>query len=140
MPSVGYKVFHVARLAKARLPTPKADGESSLDVTATTLENNRLTVRIDRNGDIASIYDKDAKRELLSAPVMLELRDNLSPPWPAWEVLYDTVQVPAREYVVEADDPHRRARAGARGARDHEARRGIDVRAARSRHRRRRPR
>ena len=72
---------------------------SSLEVTGTTLENNRLMVRIDRNGDIASIYDKDAKHELLSAPVMLELRDNLSPPWPAWEVLYDTVRGPAREYV-----------------------------------------
>jgi alpha-mannosidase len=70
-----------------------------LSVTQTSLENNRLTVTIDRNGDIASIYDKDAKHELLSAPAMLELRDNLSPPWPAWEVLYDTVQAPAREYV-----------------------------------------
>ena len=92
LPSVGFRVFHVR--AKAG---PSAS--TSLSVTQTSLENNRLTVTIDRNGDIASIYDKDAKHELLSAPVMLELRDNLSPPWPAWEVLYDTVQAPAREYV-----------------------------------------
>jgi alpha-mannosidase len=92
LPSVGFKVFHV------RAKTAAA-AASSLAVTATTLENNRLSVTIDRNGDIASIYDKDAKHELLSAPVMLELRDNLSPPWPAWEVLYETVQAPAREYV-----------------------------------------
>jgi len=92
MPSVGYKVFHI---------TPAAAADAGrLDITATSLENNRLAVKIDRNGDIASIYDKDARRELLSAPVMLELRDNPSPPWPAWEVLYDTVRAPAREYVA----------------------------------------
>ena len=100
LPSVGFKVFHVAaKPPTAHRPPPTAAATSSLEVTATSLENNRLRVTIDRNGDIASIYDRDAKHELLSAPVMLELRDNLSPPWPAWEVLYDTVQAPAREYV-----------------------------------------
>ncbi|HVH55856.1 MAG TPA: glycoside hydrolase family 38 C-terminal domain-containing protein [Vicinamibacterales bacterium] len=94
LPSVGFKVFHARTRANEAV-----SGASSLNVTQTTLENNRLTVTIDRNGDVASIYDKDAKHELLSAPVMLELRDNLSPPWPAWEVLYDTVQGAAREYV-----------------------------------------
>lgn len=98
-PSVGFKVFHVTGggaggEAKASPYVP------SLRVTANTLENNRLKVRIDDNGDIASIYDKEAKRELLKAPVMLELRDNPSPSWPAWEVLYNTVQGPAREYVA----------------------------------------
>ncbi len=93
-PSVGFRVYHVTAGA-AGAPAP-----SSLKVTATTLENNRLSVKIDANGDIASIYDKDAKRELLRAPVMLELRDDPSASWPAWEVLYDTVQAPAREYVA----------------------------------------
>ena len=110
MPSVGFKVFHVsaepapaggpkAAIGGAKAP-PYVPSSSSLKVSATTLENNRLSVKLDANGDIASIYDKDAKRELLKAPVMLELRDNPSPPWPAWEVLYDTVQAPAREYVA----------------------------------------
>lgn len=110
LPSVGFKVFHVRakadRADRQRSTTgpqgaSSSSGASSLVVTQTTLENNRLAVTIDRNGDISSIYDKDAKHELLSAPVMLELRDNLSPPWPAWEVLYDTVQAPAREYVAK---------------------------------------
>ncbi len=93
-PSVGFRVYHVTAGA-AGAPAP-----SSLTVTATTLENNRLSVKLDANGDIASIYDKDAKRELLRAPIMLELRDDPSASWPAWEVLYDTVQAPAREYVA----------------------------------------
>jgi alpha-mannosidase len=92
VPSLGFKVFTVS-------PSTAADADSSLKVTASSLENNRLSVRIDQNGDIASIYDKEAKHELLRAPVMLELRDNPSPDWPAWEVLYDTVNGPAREFV-----------------------------------------
>ncbi len=121
MPSIGYKVFHVtprvasgfsrtrvasgfSRTSDVRL---KADATKEVRLKADArasqaeLENNRLTVKIDRNGDIASIYDKDARRELLSAPVMLELRDNLSPPWPAWEILYDAVRAPAREYLAQ---------------------------------------
>ncbi|RYG87182.1 alpha-mannosidase, partial [bacterium] len=35
---------------------------------ARTIENDRLKVTIDRNGDIGSIYDKTAKREVLRAP------------------------------------------------------------------------
>ncbi len=92
--SIGYRVYHVSGTAAAGAPPA-----GPLSVSADTLENNRLTVRIDRNGDIASVYDKDAKRELLKAPIMLELRDNYSPAWPAWEVLYQTVHGPAREYA-----------------------------------------
>jgi alpha-mannosidase len=94
VPSMGFGVFHVSAAAAAE---PAA---TSVKATASSLENNRIRVRIDENGDIASIYDKDAKHELLTAPVMLELRDNPSPAWPAWEVLYETVQAPAREYVA----------------------------------------
>ncbi len=93
VPAVGYKVVHVRAAAAPR------QTEAAVDVTENSLENNRLSVKIDRNGDISSIYDKDAKRELLRAPIMLELRDDPSSNWPAWEVLYDTVQAPAREYV-----------------------------------------
>jgi alpha-mannosidase len=93
VPAVGFKVVHVRAAAASRSPQP------SVDVSENTLENNRLSVKIDRNGDISSIYDKDAKRELLRAPIMLELRDDPSSNWPAWEIQYDTVQSPAREYV-----------------------------------------
>ncbi|HEX5069444.1 MAG TPA: glycoside hydrolase family 38 C-terminal domain-containing protein [Vicinamibacterales bacterium] len=94
VPSLGYRVFNVSAA-----PAGSAPPATSVRATSSTLENNRISVRIDSHGDIASIYDKDARHELLKAPIMLELRDNPSPSWPAWEVLYDTVQSPAREYV-----------------------------------------
>jgi alpha-mannosidase len=104
VPSIGYKVFHVsaapaAPAASATSAAAAARG-SSLRASTSSLENNRLAVKIDQNGDIASIYDKDAKHELLHAPVMLELRDDPSAQWPAWELQYDVVQAPAREYLA----------------------------------------
>ena len=96
VPSIGYKVYQVRTAAAA---AAKADA-STLAVTPSSIENNRISVKIDRNGDISSIYDRDARRELLRAPVSLELRDDPSPAWPAWEVLYDSVQAPAREYLA----------------------------------------
>ncbi len=47
---------------------PAAAAKSTLGVTATSLENERYLVKIDANGDIASIIDKEASRELLGAP------------------------------------------------------------------------
>lgn len=93
MPGIGFKVFEVARSASA--PTMP----SSLKVTDSTLENARYTVKIDANGDIASVYDKQAGRELLKTPVRLEMRDDPSPDKPAWRILWDTVNSPVREYV-----------------------------------------
>src|SRR5205814_682540 len=54
VPSIGFKVFTVSGAVAAA-------EASSLRVSASSLENNRISVRIDQNGDIASIYDKDAK-------------------------------------------------------------------------------
>src|SRR5262249_176701 len=94
MPSVGFKVFHVTGLSRTAL------AESHLRVTPSSVENNRISVKIDQNGDISSIFDKDARRELLRAPATIELRADPSPQWPAWEVLYGGVEAPAREYLA----------------------------------------
>ena len=94
MPSVGFKVFDVREDHGYQAP-------SSLRVTASSLENSRYRVNIDTNGDIASVFDKEAKRELLKAPIRLEMRDNPSPDKPAWRILYETVTAPVREYPTK---------------------------------------
>lgn len=88
---VGFRAFEV-RSGTAKGPS------SSLKVTPTSLENARYLAKIDSNGDLSSIVDKEAKQELLRAPIRLELRDNPSPDKPAWRILYDTVNSPPREY------------------------------------------
>ncbi len=46
------------------------DGE--LDVDKHSLENANYTVKLDKNGDIASIFDKRVGKELLEKPAQLE--------------------------------------------------------------------
>jgi len=94
MPSVGFKVYG------AEASTTPATWPSELRVTPTTLANARYTVTIDANGDIASVIDREAKRELLKSPIRLEMRDDPSPDKPAWRILWETVSAPVREYVT----------------------------------------
>lgn len=96
MPPVGFKVFDVQESTGYNSLT-----STGLRVTPSSLENERYRVAIDTNGDIASVFDKAAKRELLKSPIRLEMRDDPSPDKPAWRILYDTVTAPVREYPVK---------------------------------------
>jgi alpha-mannosidase len=98
MPSVGFKVFDVLPGAVFVRRSPLAFNKGT---RVSTLENQRYIVTVDANGDIASVFDKDAGKELLRAPVRLEMRDDLSPDKPAWRILWDTVNAPVREYPVQ---------------------------------------
>jgi len=91
MPSVGYKVFDVSN-------DPATSYVRKTSASASTIENERYTVKIDANGDIASIYDRAASKELLKSPVRLEMRDDPSPDKPAWRILFSTINAPVREY------------------------------------------
>lgn len=93
VPSAGFAVYEVRPSAS---PSQLTTG---LSVTESSLENDRYLVTLDSNGDVSSIYDKDAGRELLSAPMRLELLDDNSSRWPAWEVLYNDVQATPRSYL-----------------------------------------
>jgi alpha-mannosidase len=92
--STTFKVFRVmaGKAAPPRVAYP-------LKVSESSLENVFYKVQIDTNGDIASIFDKLRSRELLQAPIRLELRNDPSPDKPAWRILWDTVNSPPREYV-----------------------------------------
>ena len=98
MPSVGFKVFEV-RAGNPRLLSQRGV-RPALTVTSTTLENARYAVKIDANGDLSSVVDKETGRELLQGPVRLEMRNDPSPDKPAWRILWDTVNSLPREYVT----------------------------------------
>jgi alpha-mannosidase len=97
VPSVGFKVFDVH--AGQTPGTDRGAPGGRADLTAMNLEDSKYRVHIDPNGDIASIFDKDVNRELLAAPIRLEMRDNPSPDKPAWRILWETVSAPPREVV-----------------------------------------
>ncbi len=91
LPSLGFALFDLrAGGAPAAPPScPLTAGESFL-------ENERLRVEIDRHGDIASIVDKRDARELLAAPIGLEILDNFSARFPSWEIRWEDTSRPAR--------------------------------------------
>jgi alpha-mannosidase len=90
-PPVGYAVYHVGPAAAA--------APSALKVTASSLENARYRVALDRNGDVSSIFDKSVGKELLAAPIRLALSTDAPRQWPAWNMDWDQVHAAPRAYV-----------------------------------------
>jgi len=93
VPSVGFAVYDVRPA-----DTPAAES-SALKVSESSLENARYRVTIDENGDVASIYDKSLKRELLKAPARLALQTEHPFDWPAWNMDWADQEKPPRGYV-----------------------------------------
>ena len=64
---------------------------SVLTINGDTISNQKYEVRLNKNGDIQSIIDKeDNDRELLAKPVVLgQFNYTGSKDWPAWEMNYN---------------------------------------------------
>jgi len=90
-PSAGYAVYDVRPAASA--------ARSSLSVSDHRLENARYRVKIDDNGDIASVFDKRANKELLAAPARLAIKDDTPQQWPAWNMDWENEIKAPRAYV-----------------------------------------
>jgi alpha-mannosidase len=79
LPSAGLSVFNVSETSEKQSPT-------DLKAEDKTIENGFFRVRIDENGDIASIYDKKASREVLSKPASLQFQREAPSDWPSWNM------------------------------------------------------
>ena len=135
VPSSGYAVFDVqsadATGGGAAAPVAKGkSAESALSVTESTIENARYRIRLDANGDVASLFDKSMKKELLSAPIRLAIKTDKPVEWPAWNMDWaDQQKAPRALRAGDAEGPRRRERPGARGHRGGARDRGLRVRA-----------
>jgi alpha-mannosidase len=92
VPSVGFAVFSARESSDAA-------GARSLKATERSLENSRYRVTINDAGDIASVFDKPANRELLSALARLALLDESPRSWPAWNMDWEDRNKAPRGYV-----------------------------------------
>ncbi len=92
VPSVGVQIYDV-RPSQTPCELP-GQSEAISSVTATTLENGRLRIRLNADGDIDNILDKSAELQLLGEAATLEQFHDVSRGWPAWEVLWDTIGKP----------------------------------------------
>ena len=91
VPSVGYAVYTALRGETTRA--------TSLKVTDLMLENHRYRVELNREGDVARVFDKKLNRELLQAPLRLALKDDTPAQWPAWNMDWSDQRKPPRSYV-----------------------------------------
>jgi len=91
--SVGFAVYDVQAAESA------GDADIGLSVSGTGLENQRYRVNLNADGDVASIFDKAAQRELLSAPARLAFTHDHPGYWPAWNIDWADQQKPPRGYV-----------------------------------------
>src|ERR1700677_1951586 len=91
-PSVGYAVYDVQAGAGA-------NASSTLKVSENSLENEYYRVKLNANGDVASIFDKSLHRELLSAPARLAISYDNPQQWPAWNMDWDQEQAAPKAYV-----------------------------------------
>jgi len=82
------------------------------------LSNSAYSIHVDANGDIASIYDKQARRELVADGRQVRLvvfDDCRSEAWPAWEIhkrTLDQAPLPIHDSVsvtLEEDGPLRKS-------------------------------
>ena len=80
--------FTFFELVRQQAPRSQKD---TLRGTRDGLENHRYRVGIDSRGNIDSIFDKRLGRELLQAPLGLELFRDRSMRWPAWEIQPETI-------------------------------------------------
>ncbi|MBN2486009.1 MAG: alpha-mannosidase [Bacteroidales bacterium] len=80
VPSVGLAVYEIREAKK-----PSAQ-KQEISVSGNTLENNFYKVTINGTGDIQSIFDKKAGRELLEKPASLQFLAESPNEWPAWNM------------------------------------------------------
>ena len=90
-PSVGYAVYEVQAGPGASTAT--------LRVTENSLENMYYRVKLNADGDVASIFDKSIGRELLVAPARLAISYDNPQHWPAWNMDWDQEQAAPKAYV-----------------------------------------
>ncbi len=92
VPSVGYAVYDVAA-------GPAAASALALHVSKEELENEYYRVKLNADGDVASIFDKDIGKELLSAPARLAISYDNPEQWPAWNMDWEQEQAAPRAFV-----------------------------------------
>ncbi|MCX6132196.1 MAG: glycosyl hydrolase-related protein [Ignavibacteriales bacterium] len=90
LPPVGAAVFALREGEPAKVK------RSELLVGKSSLENNRYVVTIDKNGDIAGIFDKQVGKELLEKPAQLEFIADFPASKPAWHIDWKDIKEPAR--------------------------------------------
>ena len=103
VPSVGFAVYDVrpgaAPASGTHGASPGGASAGELSVSPRLLENARYRLRLDDEGDVASLYDKKLGKELLASPIRLAFQTERPHDWPAWNMDWSDQQKPPRGFV-----------------------------------------
>jgi alpha-mannosidase len=91
-PSVGYAIYDVQ-------PGSGPADQYRMKVSENSLENQYYRVKLNADGDVASIFDKSLGKELLSAPARLAISYDNPEHWPAWNMDWDQEQAAPKAYA-----------------------------------------
>ncbi len=91
VPPTGYAVYDAQ--------TGAASAASSLKVSSDSIENEYYRVKLNAEGDVASIFDKSIGKELLAEPARLAISYDNPQQWPAWNMDWDQEQAAPKAYV-----------------------------------------
>jgi alpha-mannosidase len=91
-PSVGYAVYEARPVAPPSFAT-------QLKSSANAIENERYRVTLNDEGDVTSILDKTAGKELLSSPAQLVFQYEKPYKWPSWNMDWNDRQKPPEAVV-----------------------------------------
>lgn len=97
VPANGWSVYHIETIDQ---PVKTLPGTTITRVgEGYELGSDRYRVKVNSAGDIASVFDLRLAKELLAGPSRLELRNDISKDWNAWEIPFDVLQGDPRGYV-----------------------------------------
>ena len=91
VPPTGYAVYDVQAGTEVAASTLKVANDS--------LENQYYRVKLNADGDVASIFDKSIGKELLAGPARLAISYDNPQQWPAWNMDWDQEQAAPKSYV-----------------------------------------
>jgi alpha-mannosidase len=100
VPSYGYSALFAAQASSEKLTTHNAQ----LTTYNSKLENDELRLELDDNGEVASLYDKRAGREVIARGAtgnQLVAYEDRPLEWDAWDIdiFYEEKPYPVREIV-----------------------------------------
>ena len=91
LPPLGFAVFDVRPLAEGA-PRAAHAVDPFLEAAPRGLESSRYRLLLDPNGDLSGLWDKRLDRDLLGAPMRLELFADRSFRFPSWEIHSDELE------------------------------------------------
>ncbi len=94
VPSCGFAVYHAVAVDSSR------GANANLSVDGNTIANARFRVTVNGDGDIASIFDKQANREVLKSPARLDFQYENPAQFPAWNMDWEDAQKAPDSYVT----------------------------------------